>query len=119
MKLFAVCFWLPGVEDPLDDEEAFQRAEHHLIAELQHKYFAAELAQFKKGVHPKSNLDLSLTDQGLIRCEGRLQNASLPWDTIHPILLPKNGPVIRAYVQQIHFRNHHIGVGHTMFKIRE
>ncbi len=77
------------------------------------------MAQLRKGVHPKSNLDLRLTNQGLIRCEGRLQNASLPWDTIHPILLPRNSPVVRAYVRQIHLRNHHIGVSHTMVKIRE
>ncbi len=51
-----------------------------------------------KTLRSSSNLDLFMDDHFLLRCKGHLQNVSFPWDTIHPILLPKNSSATRSYI---------------------
>lgn len=56
---------------------------------------------------------------GIIRCKGRLQNTNFPWETIHPILLPRESPLTILYIRKIHKNNMHIGCSHTLAKLRE
>ncbi len=67
----------------------------------------------------KSDLDLFMGDDLLLRCGGRIEKASLTWDTIHPILLPQKSAITRSYVIHMHLTNKHIGLIHLLSKIRE
>lgn len=101
-------------------------AEQLLIRELQKKYFGeeyklamqAKIDYIDKGLTPPpalrsiTSLDLFMNNCNLLRCKGRLQNVSFPWDTIHPILLPNNSSVTRAYIRSLHISNHHTGCTH-------
>lgn len=104
----------------LDSEtDIFQRGERALIRALQFKYFQVELLKLKRKLQPNHHLGLFLDDMGIIRCGGRLQNASFPWETIHPILLPRESPLTILYIQKIHNENMHIGCSHVLTKLRE
>ncbi len=115
---------LGAEEEPLVSVvELFRKAELHLIQELQ-----TELAELKKGKstddllkkkHRAFKLMLGLDSDGLIRCKGRIQNASFPWEDIEPILLPRNNPLVWKYIYQLHVENHHIGCSHLLIKLRE
>ena len=108
-------------------------AEKLLIRELQKKYFGkeyklalqAKIEYLDKGLAPLpalkgiTSLDLFMDDHNLLRCKGRLQNVSFPWDTIHPILLPNNSSATRAFIRYLHISNHHIGCSHLLSKLRE
>lgn len=101
------------------DTEATIVAERLLVKELQLKYFYKEIEQLKKGGRPRSNLDLFLDDKGIIRCRGRLHYARFPWETKHPILLPRESPATFSLIKEIHETNKHIGTSHTLAKLRE
>ena len=66
----------------------------------------------------KKQLRLYL-DNGLWRCGGRLENASLPYSTKHPLLLPRNHPITPLLVQEAHLRVKHNGVKETLTELRE
>lgn len=65
-------------------------------------------------LNPKSDGD------GLLRMDGRLRFADdLPYNTRHPILLPKNHPVTRLVVVDAHERlGHGSGVEHVLTELR-
>ncbi len=79
-----------------DDTELNSLAERLLIRELQKRYYGKEYRMalkakidfLDKGLIPpetlrsSSNLDLFMDHRFLLRCKGRLQNVSFPWDTI-------------------------------------
>ena len=113
--------------------ESHIMAEQALIRELQKKYFGKEYFRAKKvklefldlGLNPPEHLksfhklDLFMDQNLLLRCKGRMQNASFPWDTIHPILLPRESLATRCYIRQLHLENQHIGCSHLLAKLRE
>ena len=87
--------------------EKYHEAERILVRELQKKYFPKEYAllseikdkqidnpneeiRLSKELRPNNQYELFLDSTNIIRCKGRLQNSSFPWDTINPILLPRN-----------------------------
>ena len=101
------------------DTDTFQRGERSLIRALQFKYFQPELVKLQRKIQPNQQLGLFLDEMGIIRCGGRLQNASFPWETIHPILLPRESPLTILYIRKIHEENMHIGCSHVLSKLRE
>lgn len=56
-----------------------------------------------------SRLNPFLDDSGLIRVGGRLRNASLSYGARHPLLLPKDGHLVRLLVTDRHLKNSHAG----------
>ena len=46
---------------------------------------------------------------GLLRVGGRLQNASIPADMMHPIVLPRRHHVTRLIIEEVHNKNRHFG----------
>ena len=53
----------------------------------------------------KKQLMLFEDDSGILRCQGRIDNAAnLPYSTKHPVLLPSNHPLTTLYVHQAHAR---------------
>jgi hypothetical protein len=86
-------------------------AEETWLLATKERHFSGELSYLRHptGKRPAlvSQLDLFIGSDGLIRCNGRLVNAQLKRDTIHPILLPKEFPlstliIISHYALMLH-----------------
>ena len=56
---------------------------------------------------------------GLLRIEGRLENAELPVDTKHPFILSGRHPITRLVVLRYHNLTGHGGPSYTLMKTRE
>ena len=54
----------------------------------------------------------------LLRIEGRLENADLPLDTKHPIILPSRHALTRLIVLHEHCNSGHAGPTYTLMKTR-
>lgn len=133
--IHVIKFTLSKLRNPrtLTDHELFTMAERILIRELQKKYLGKEYSTAlkiktdyldknlipPKYLHSQSKLDFFLDSNLLLRCKGRLENAAFPWDTIHPIILPRESFITRCYIRQLHIENLHIGCSHLLAKLRE
>ncbi|XP_039285255.1 uncharacterized protein LOC120351528 [Nilaparvata lugens] len=75
-------------------------------------YFAETLKLLSKGETPPQEL-LSISpfvdSSGLLRVGGRLRNSSLPYDSRHPLLLPKLSHLSTLICDQTHRDNLHVG----------
>ena len=56
---------------------------------------------------------------GTLRIEGRLENADLPTDEKHPIILPSRHPLTRLLVLHCHLASAHSGVQYTLMLTRK
>ena len=65
------------------------------------------------------NLRPCVGSDNLLRVEGRLENASLPVSTKHPIILPGRHPLTRLIVLNAHERAGHGGPKYTLTKTLE
>lgn len=107
---------LDGVRgsEMLDRNNVNLKAEHLWILECQcipvmdQNYFAYMCRQ----------LDLFLDEAGLWRCKGRIQNAVVPYQTKHPILLSENHHITKMLVMKAHCRVLHNGVKGTLTELR-
>ncbi|KRX12430.1 hypothetical protein T07_1185 [Trichinella nelsoni] len=55
-----------------------------------------------------------LDDEGILRMGGRLQQATLPPESKHSILLPSHYPLVELLIQDHHVRQLHAGVNQTL-----
>ena len=98
-------------------------AEETWLLTTQRQHFSEELEylQDPTGKRPAlvSQLDLFIGSDGLIRCNGRLANAQLKKDTIHPILLPKDSALTTLVILSHHALMLHGGVKLTIASIRQ
>lgn len=80
-------------------------AEQAVLVLVQRQAFAWEIDSLTQGTcHPKSSirkLDPTL-DDGHGRVGDRLQNAVMPAENKHPIIVPKNSYVLTLILRQIH-----------------
>ncbi|KAK3754770.1 hypothetical protein QZH41_007277 [Actinostola sp. cb2023] len=114
-----------GRINPISVEET-KLAEMEILKYVQHQYFHEELstlrepknanaepsnqARIKNAVKKASSivkLDPILVD-GLIRVGGRLQQAPIDAETMHPVILPKHHHIVELIV-----RHHHVTTGHS------
>lgn len=98
-----------------DDEDRNESVES--IKKLQAEHFHEEVSG--KVTHLTRNLGLYLDVDGLLRCRGRLANTNWTYDMKHPILLPKQTDFTDRIIKEIHEKNYHVGVPHTLSLIRE
>ncbi|XP_065194926.1 uncharacterized protein LOC135826224 [Sycon ciliatum] len=88
-------------------------AELYVVRNTQRDAFAAEivLLRKRKAVHATSKLAKLcpfLDDDGVLRCEGRLQYAEfLPRDAVHPIILPRKHAVTKMLIRFQHEKGKH------------
>lgn len=108
-----------NIPDFDSETDTFQRGERALIRALQYKYYRTYISKLKNKIQPDHNLELSLDDYNIIHCKSRLINASFPWETIHPVLLPRKSPLTTLYIRKIHIENKHLGTEHVLAKIGE
>ena len=64
-------------------------------------------------------LNLFLDENQFIRCEGRLENSTLPKEAKKPILLPSKHRFTELIIQVVHERVHHNGIRETLNSVRE
>ena len=57
-------------------------------------------------------------ENGIIRVGGRLKRASLPYDQVHPILLPGDHHVSKLIMEEIHGKVYHAGCERTLSESR-
>lgn len=100
---------LPRSDNIVSDE--INAAETRLIAAVQKVHFAEEIKELHKGILPQKfkGLDAFIDAQGLLRVGGRLNNADLPFEVQHPILLPKKEHLVNILVDEYHRKNCHTG----------
>lgn len=94
-----------------------------LQTQLQHNY--DELLCLGKSIpEPISNKSrlLSLTPfvdgSGLLRIRGRLENSMLPYDEVHPIILPPKAQFTGLVIDRAHLRNMHFYIRASTIVVR-
>lgn len=97
-------------------------AEFSVIRHLQSVHFANEIAKYKKGILlPRSFLRLNafVDNQGVLRVGGRLTNASIAYDSQHPILLPRRDHIVNLIIDYYHRKYLHTGPQLLMSLLRQ
>ena len=108
-----------GKSGPTQPEELVH-AEQYLLRLAQKETFNQEIVLLSKGKDLPNTSKLLplkpvLDSEGILRCDGRLQFAEhLPWETRHPIILPRKHPVTQLIVKDGHERNNHGGTNQTL-----
>ena len=95
-----------------------------LIEKCQKESFDEELHRLKKGkvIHSTSHLlQLSpfLGSDNLLRLGGRIGHAKLPYDSIHPPILPSKHPLTEKLIAVLHEHTHHAGTDFLLAKINQ
>ena len=115
--------------------EELREAEIWLIRKEQAKYFGKEVESLKKaeryGVEnlskgnpiPKTSSLYSLTpfldEDGLIRLGGRIERSLLPFDSKHPVILPKQSCVTELLIERTHEKMKHFGVNAVLALLQQ
>ncbi|XP_063532113.1 uncharacterized protein LOC134742857 [Cydia strobilella] len=87
------------------------------LKEIQAEYFPLEVEG--KVTSLSLNLGVFKDIDDLLRCKGRMKHADWSFDKRYPILIPKNSDFTNETIMKIHRENMHVGVSHTLSKIRE
>lgn len=88
-------------------KESYAEAFHHLKEPL--KYPMPNIVK---------SLNIFLHDD-LLRCQGRIDQANLPYHTKFPLLLPKNHHITKLIIHSIHSDIKHGGLPEVLCKLRE
>ena len=95
-----------------------------LLKRCQREVYPEEMERLtrKKAIRPTSSL-LSLTpfldDEGVLRLGGRLGRAKLPYDVLHPPILPGRHPLARMIIRAFHESMHHMGTDFVLAHVRQ
>lgn len=106
---------------PLSARE-LEIAQNEWIKSCQNSAYAREIAELKTHSVRSSivkQLRLYLDGKEMLRCAGRIHNASLGETTKFPYLLPNKHPYTRLLVKSVHERKLHTGPESTITHIRE
>ena len=101
-----------------------QDTEHWLTGRVQIERFSEEISLIGRSKELNDsklrNLNPFLCQStGLLRVGGRIHKAELPEEKKHPIILPSDHPGVELLIQDIHCRELHAGVEHTLSEIRQ
>ena len=103
--------------------EELQVAEKLWVNAIQAKNFKEErnylLGVLKKATLLTRQLDMFLDDEGIIRCQSRIEHSPLPEAAKQPILLPTRHHYTELVINDCHNTVHHNGVKETLNCIRE
>ena len=91
---------------------------------IQAQSYKSEIAalQQKQPLPSKSpllSLRPFLDSVGLLRVGGRLQNAPIPFDAKHQMLLPRQHHFVKSYIRYVHLRLLHASSQTVMAEIRQ
>ena len=101
-----------------------QKGEEWLISHVQAASFPEEIASSKQhGLVKDSNLanlnPFMCPTSHFLRVGGRIHKSLLPEEEKHPIILPSNHPVVKLLIEDVHRRELHAGVEHTLSVLRQ
>ena len=87
---------------------------------IQQKHYSDVIDRVKRGksCNMKSQLNLRLDDNSLLRCHGRFQNADLTQGAKFPKLLPSKEHFTKLVIEYYHKKILHSGVSQTLAQIR-
>lgn len=105
--------------DYLQSEE-IEEAERFWIRRVQQHHYADIIGRMEKGERGKiGNLFLLTDEHGILRCQGRLDNADLTHDQRNPILLPKRDRLTEMVIDKAHSQCFHAGTSQTLATTRD
>lgn len=87
------------------------------IKRLQMEHFPREIKEIRTDL--TNSLRLFVDQHGVLRCNAKLQNSNIPFEQKCPILLPKDTTFTRNVIMEIHEKNHHVGITHTLALLRK
>ena len=101
-----------------------KRTNEILIKQVQAAAFAQEISSIKtKGAVNKNSSILKLSPfldgDNILRVGGRLKCTSLPFNVIHPIVLPGKHPFTTLIIRNEHERSNHSGAYNTLSLVRQ
>lgn len=91
---------------------------------IQQIHFSSELKALREGLqlpqgHFISKLTAFIDHQGVLRVGGRLQNAQLDEETIHPMILPRKSQLTYLVIARAHLSTLHGGTQLTLINLRQ
>uniref|UniRef100_A0A915AQH8 Integrase zinc-binding domain-containing protein n=1 Tax=Parascaris univalens TaxID=6257 RepID=A0A915AQH8_PARUN len=78
-----------------------------------------EQTKISEELERNTDANLYKDEQGIMRCLGRLEQAALPEETVHPIILPKSSALTRLIVLARHKESGRAGVSQTLADVRK
>ena len=97
-------------------------AEHIWIKSVQTDFFLSEkeFLASKSQVVPRRVNQFGLFMEGeIMKCQGKIDNSTLPLNSKRPILPPSHHPFVDLLIRQYHERSKHGGVNDTLMMLRE
>lgn len=109
--------------DELITVSELRHAEHEILRYIQGQAFPQEAADLAKGTSTRKTsqilkLDPILKD-GLIRVGGRLRKSSLPYNSKHQVIVPKNSWIATLIIKEAHLVSGHSGREYVLTAIRQ
>ncbi|XP_043474389.1 uncharacterized protein LOC122506340 [Leptopilina heterotoma] len=106
------------VKTPITTQELAD-AKHSLALITQQQLFQKERKVLSKGeslstTHPLARLTPFIDSQNLMRVGGRLNASFLPFNSKHPIILPRESPLTQLIISDAHQRTLHGGTQLTL-----
>lgn len=95
--------------------DEYLTAESHWIKDAQQRHFSMEIDCCKKRVSalPKQSKLMGMRPfidgEGILRCNGRLENAHIPYDASHPIILSSDCLLAKLIIRSAHHATLHGG----------
>ena len=108
---------------PLDSED-IMNAENYWLQRIQEEFFKAEIVKLQKNEDIARDSKLvKLTpyydqEDGLVKMRGRVQYSDLTESEKHPIILPYNSYLVKLIIEDIHRKQLHAGINHTLIAVR-
>ena len=94
-----------------------------IVQLVQRQHFPEEIDSLSSGRQVKGHSKLAnlspVLIEGTIRVGGRIRHASIPFDAVHPMLLPKEHPITTSIVRHYHQTLGHAGREHVLAAIRQ
>lgn len=100
-----------------DNPQHPDNTETKRILQIQTVYFPREIEGITTDL--SRSLQLYKDHDGLIRCRGRFRHTDLSHNQKEPILLPKNSEFTHKTIAELHQKNYHVGVSHTLALLRQ
>ena len=95
-----------------------RKSTEKIVQMVQRQYFSEEIDCLTDGRQVKGHSKLSnlspVLIEGTIRVGGRMRHAPIPFDAIHPMILPRDHPVSTFIVRHYHEYLRHAGREHIL-----
>lgn len=101
----------------LDGSQQPETDETNTILDIQTEYFPKEVEGITTDL--SRSLQLFKDTDGILRCKGRFKYTDLTENQKEPILLPKNSEFTHKVISELHQKNYHVGVSHTLALLRQ